>query len=174
MCSSAAVDLVIHAPAVLKRGLHLWYAACSRCCLVILARRCHVWEFGFQLANIPAWALAGISGAFWYASGATVQILLFGIMAIEIKRKAPKAHTVLEASHLSLLYSVTILPSEKTALRRCTENILRLLAACAEALGQRRQLGAWLLCPVVGLCIQSRARQPQLLIMFAVFLHACP
>jgi Na+/proline symporter len=25
-----------------------------------------------------------------------VQILLFGIMAIEIKRKAPKAHTVLE------------------------------------------------------------------------------
>lgn len=38
----------------------------------------------------------GISGPFWYASGATVQVLLFGIMAIEIKRKAPHAHTVCE------------------------------------------------------------------------------
>ncbi|EIE20547.1 urea active transporter-like protein [Coccomyxa subellipsoidea C-169] len=38
----------------------------------------------------------GISGPFWYAAGATVQILLFGILAIEIKRKAPTAHTVLE------------------------------------------------------------------------------
>ncbi|CAL8465288.1 g4823 [Coccomyxa elongata] len=38
----------------------------------------------------------GISGSFWYAAGAVVQILIFGIMAIEIKRKAPKAHTVLE------------------------------------------------------------------------------
>lgn len=38
----------------------------------------------------------GISGAFWYASGAVLQILLFGVMAVEIKRKAPRAHTVLE------------------------------------------------------------------------------
>ena len=47
----------------------------------------------------PCFRFAGISGAFWYASGATVQILLFGIMAIEIKRKAPRAHTVLEVTH---------------------------------------------------------------------------
>ena len=39
---------------------------------------------------------AGSSGSLWYASGGTVQILLFGVMAIEIKRKAPRAHTVLE------------------------------------------------------------------------------
>eukprot|EP00270_Netrium_digitus_P009623 TRINITY_DN2933_c0_g1_i1.p1 TRINITY_DN2933_c0_g1~~TRINITY_DN2933_c0_g1_i1.p1 ORF type:complete len:727 (+),score=169.16 TRINITY_DN2933_c0_g1_i1:137-2317(+) len=38
----------------------------------------------------------GISGPFWYASGATIQVLLFGIVAIEIKRKAPNAHTVCE------------------------------------------------------------------------------
>lgn len=38
----------------------------------------------------------GVSGPFWYASGATVQVLLFGIIAIEIKRKAPNAHTVCE------------------------------------------------------------------------------
>ncbi|KAH7545509.1 hypothetical protein FEM48_Zijuj01G0101400 [Ziziphus jujuba var. spinosa] len=31
-----------------------------------------------------------------YASGATIQVLLFGIMAIELKRKAPHAHTVCE------------------------------------------------------------------------------
>ena len=38
----------------------------------------------------------GVSGPFWYAAGATIQIVLFGILAIEVKRKAPTAHTVLE------------------------------------------------------------------------------
>ncbi|KAJ3051305.1 hypothetical protein HK097_007722 [Rhizophlyctis rosea] len=38
----------------------------------------------------------GVSGPFWYASGATVQVLLFAILAIEVKRKAPNAHTFLE------------------------------------------------------------------------------
>ncbi|KAL9683356.1 hypothetical protein QQ045_015177 [Rhodiola kirilowii] len=47
-----------------------------------------------QSSNV-AWEY-GISGPFWYASGATIQVLLFGIMAIEIKRKAPHAHTVCE------------------------------------------------------------------------------
>jgi len=40
--------------------------------------------------------LYGISGPFWYASGATIQVLLFGILAIELKRKAPDAHSFLE------------------------------------------------------------------------------
>merc|ERR1719214_170846 len=47
-----------------------------------------------QSSNV-AWNY-GISGPFWYASGATIQILLFGILAIEIKRRAPAAHTFLE------------------------------------------------------------------------------
>jgi len=38
----------------------------------------------------------GISGAFWYASGATIQIILFSIIATEFKRRAPFAHTFLE------------------------------------------------------------------------------
>lgn len=38
----------------------------------------------------------GISGPFWYAAGATIQILLFAIVAIHLKRKAPHAHTFLE------------------------------------------------------------------------------
>ncbi|KAL4418865.1 hypothetical protein ABPG77_002621 [Micractinium sp. CCAP 211/92] len=47
-----------------------------------------------QSSNV-AWQY-GVSGPFWYASGATIQILLFGILAVEIKRKAPNAHTMLE------------------------------------------------------------------------------
>ena len=43
--------------------------------------------------------LYGISGPYWYASGATVQIILFCIVAIELKRRAPFAHTFLEVVH---------------------------------------------------------------------------
>ncbi|RAL00455.1 sodium:solute symporter family protein [Aspergillus ibericus CBS 121593] len=39
----------------------------------------------------------GVSGPFFYASGATVQIILFATLAIELKRRAPNAHTFLEA-----------------------------------------------------------------------------
>lgn len=35
----------------------------------------------------------GISGPFWYAAGASIQIVLFGILVIELKRKAPSSHT---------------------------------------------------------------------------------
>lgn len=38
----------------------------------------------------------GISGPFWYASGATIQIILFSVIAMELKRRAPSAHTFLE------------------------------------------------------------------------------
>jgi len=37
--------------------------------------------------------VSGVSGPFWYASGATVQIILFATLAIELKRRAPNAHT---------------------------------------------------------------------------------
>ena len=35
----------------------------------------------------------GISGPFWYAAGASIQVILFSILAIELKRKAPTTHT---------------------------------------------------------------------------------
>lgn len=38
----------------------------------------------------------GVSGAFWYAAGACVQIILFSAIAIELKKKSPGAHTFLE------------------------------------------------------------------------------
>eukprot|EP00967_Tisochrysis_lutea_P140368 scaffold256424_cov32-Tisochrysis_lutea.AAC.1 len=40
--------------------------------------------------------LYGLSGPFWYAAGASIQVLLFGILAIEVKKKAPNMHTFLE------------------------------------------------------------------------------
>jgi SSS family transporter len=47
-----------------------------------------------QSSNV-AWKY-GISGPFWYASGATIQVLLFGVIAISLKMIAPSAHTMCE------------------------------------------------------------------------------
>lgn len=38
----------------------------------------------------------GISGPFWYASGATIQVILFSMLAVLVKLRAPTAHTFLE------------------------------------------------------------------------------
>lgn len=38
----------------------------------------------------------GVSGPFWYASGATLQIIIFALLAVQVKRRAPTAHTFLE------------------------------------------------------------------------------
>ena len=35
----------------------------------------------------------GMAGSFWYAAGASIQVILFSIIAIELKRKAPMTHT---------------------------------------------------------------------------------
>eukprot|EP00188_Purpureofilum_apyrenoidigerum_P001408 Plantae.Rhodophyta-Purpureofilum_apyrenoidigerum.ctg17704.p1 GENE.Plantae.Rhodophyta-Purpureofilum_apyrenoidigerum.ctg17704~~Plantae.Rhodophyta-Purpureofilum_apyrenoidigerum.ctg17704.p1 ORF type:complete len:713 (+),score=132.63 Plantae.Rhodophyta-Purpureofilum_apyrenoidigerum.ctg17704:1103-3241(+) len=54
----------------------------------------------------------GISGPFWYASGATIQVILFSVLAIQVKRRAPTSHTFLEivrarwgtAAHITFLF----------------------------------------------------------------------
>ncbi|KAI9696008.1 MAG: hypothetical protein M1836_005839 [Candelina mexicana] len=38
----------------------------------------------------------GIAGPFWYAAGASVQILMFSILACKVKQNAPQCHTYLE------------------------------------------------------------------------------
>jgi len=63
-----------------------------------------------QSSNV-AWQY-GVSGPFWYASGATIQVLLFGVLAISLKTVAPNAHTVCEivnarwgkTAHLTFLF----------------------------------------------------------------------
>ena len=42
----------------------------------------------------------GIAGAFWYAAGASIQVILFSIIAIELKRKAPMTHTFPEMLYI--------------------------------------------------------------------------
>lgn len=38
----------------------------------------------------------GVSGPFWYAAGACIQVLVFSVMASKMKLNAPYAHTYLE------------------------------------------------------------------------------
>jgi Na+/proline symporter len=38
----------------------------------------------------------GVAGPFWYAAGATVQILMFAVLACKTKQNAPRCHTYLE------------------------------------------------------------------------------
>ncbi|CAK3767641.1 urea active transporter 1 [Lecanosticta acicola] len=55
------------------------------------------WTWAATLLQSSAVAYSyGVSGPFWYASGATVQVILFATLAIELKKKAPNAHTFLE------------------------------------------------------------------------------
>lgn len=49
-----------------------------------------------QASPVPICACGAANTPSQYASGATVQIILFATLAIELKRRAPNAHTVLE------------------------------------------------------------------------------
>jgi len=44
----------------------------------------------------------GISGPFWYAAGASIQIILFAVVALELKKRAPSSHTFTEFLYLRL------------------------------------------------------------------------
>ncbi|KAF0290949.1 Urea-proton symporter DUR3 [Amphibalanus amphitrite] len=41
----------------------------------------------------------GISGPYWYAAGATIQIILFAVLSIQLKTRAPGAKTFLQVVH---------------------------------------------------------------------------
>lgn len=53
------------------------------------------WAATLLMSSNMGWRV-GVSGPFWYASGATVQILLFAVLAIQVKRRASHMHTVTE------------------------------------------------------------------------------
>lgn len=53
------------------------------------------WAATLLMSSNMGWRV-GVSGPFWYASGATIQILLFAILAIQVKRRAPNMHTFME------------------------------------------------------------------------------
>ncbi|EJU01843.1 urea transporter [Dacryopinax primogenitus] len=55
------------------------------------------WTWAATLLQSSAVAYEyGISGPWWYASGATIQVLLFAMLAAKLKMNAPNAHTWLE------------------------------------------------------------------------------
>lgn len=67
-----------------------------RCVILSRSAVCGQLEAGGPQSSPSLCSPDPLAGPFWYASGATIQILLFGILAVEIKRKAPNAHTMLE------------------------------------------------------------------------------
>ncbi|KAI9737371.1 MAG: hypothetical protein M1834_009525 [Cirrosporium novae-zelandiae] len=59
------------------------------------------WTIAATLLTSTSWTYSyGISGAYFYGAGASVQIYVFAVSAIELKRKAPGAHTFLEVSKI--------------------------------------------------------------------------
>lgn len=55
------------------------------------------WTWPATLLTSGAWSYShGISGGFLYGVGGTIQITMFLFLAIQLKRKAPSAHTVSE------------------------------------------------------------------------------
>ncbi|KAH8685368.1 putative sodium/proline symporter [Tricladium varicosporioides] len=55
------------------------------------------WTIAATLLSSTSYGYSyGVSGPFWYGAGASVQILLFSVAAIELKRKAPYAQTFLQ------------------------------------------------------------------------------
>lgn len=59
------------------------------------------WTIAATLLTSTSWAYSyGVSGAYYYGAGACVQIFIFAVSAVELKRRAPGAHTFLEISRI--------------------------------------------------------------------------
>lgn len=59
------------------------------------------WTIAATLLTSTTWVYEfGVSGAYFYGAYAIVQIFVFAIAAIELKRRAPGAHTVLEVTRV--------------------------------------------------------------------------
>jgi len=53
------------------------------------------WAATLLMSSNMCWKV-GISGSYWYAAGASVQIMLFAILATQVKRRAPNMRTFME------------------------------------------------------------------------------
>jgi urea-proton symporter len=59
------------------------------------------WTIAATLLTSTSWVYEfGVSGAYFYGAYANVQVFVFAIAAIELKRRAPGAHTVLEVTRV--------------------------------------------------------------------------
>jgi Na+/proline symporter len=107
------------------------------------------WTLAATLLTSTAWTYEfGVSGAYYYGAGATVQIFVFAAAAIELKRRAPGAHTFLEVAkirygalgHISFIIFSTIY-----ALINCIGILLGGAAVFHALTGMNTIAGIWIL-----------------------------
>lgn len=59
------------------------------------------WTIAATLLTSTSWAYSyGVSGAYFYGAGASVQIFVFAVSAMELKRRALGCHTFLEIAKI--------------------------------------------------------------------------
>lgn len=110
---------------------------------------CSQWTWASTVTNssTSAWRF-GVSGPYWHAAGATIQVLLFSIVAVELKRKARNAHTICELvqarwgrrAHLTFLFFCLLTNLISTA---------ALLLSGASLLNKLTGMDVWLCCFLV-------------------------
>ncbi|CEM11925.1 unnamed protein product [Vitrella brassicaformis CCMP3155] len=89
----------------------------------------------------------GVSGPFWYASGATIQILLFAILAIQVKRRCSHMHTFLEVIRARWGTTAHIVFLVFALLANCIVTAMLLLGGSAvieDLTGMRKEFAAFL------------------------------
>ena len=107
------------------------------------------WTIASTLLTSTSWAYSyGVSGAYYYGAGACVQIFVFAVSAIELKRRAPGAHTYLEvakvrygkAGHLVQAFYSTLLQAIN-----CVNILIGGSAVFTALTGMNTIAGVWLL-----------------------------
>ena len=107
------------------------------------------WTIAATLLTSTSWAYSyGVSGAYYYGAGASVQIFVFAVSAIELKRRAPGAHTFLEvakvrygkAGHLVQIFYSTLLQAIN-----CVNILVGGSAVFTALTGMSDIAGVWLL-----------------------------
>lgn len=84
---------------------HLWFSTAGRSIKsgLLASSVISAWIWAATLLESSTVAYKyGISGPFWYAAGASIQIILFAVIALELKKRAPSSHTFTEFLYLRL------------------------------------------------------------------------
>lgn len=107
------------------------------------------WTIAATLLTSSTWCYEfGVAGAYYYGAGATVQIFVFSVAAIELKRRAPGAHTFLEVARIRygrLGHLTFIFYSTMYAVINCVNILVGGSAVFAALTGMSDIAGVWLL-----------------------------
>jgi len=107
------------------------------------------WTIAATLLTSSTWCYEfGVSGAYFYGAGATVQIFIFSIAAMELKRRAPGAHTFLELARIrygKAGHIVFIVYSTIYAIINCVNILVGGSAVFTALTGMHVVAGVWLL-----------------------------